>query len=133
MARVYATPDELTTELGLAAAPDNADYLLKHASRLVDGLLVGAVYKIDEQQMPTNTAVRDALREATLAQAAYWHYNGTPAEGGSRWGNVSIGSVSLSNGESPTHAESDGQTVAPSVLTGLHVAGLLPVRPYVVG
>ncbi len=133
MAPVYATPSDLAAFLGLAMPPENADRLLATASTLVDGLLIGAVYRTDEQQQPTDSAVSDALLDATVTQAAYWHHNGAPVEGGSRWGNVSIGSVNLSNGESPTYAESDGQTVAPGVLTRLRVAGLLPIRPYVYG
>lgn len=133
MAPVYATADDLAEYLG-TDAPDNADRLLKRASRTVDTLLVGAVYDTDSQQQPTNDEVLDALREATVAQAAYWHHNGMPSEGLDRYGQVQIGSVQLSRGESaPSDGMVDGVQIAPGVTSELRLAGLLPIKPRIVG
>lgn len=132
MAPVYATKSDLESFLG-GETVDNADRLLKMASMLVDSLLIGAVYETDDQQQPTDSDVADTLLDATVLQAAYWHENGEPIDGASRFGNVNIGSVSLSRGETPKTASTDGQTVAPGVQSILHVAGLVPVTPYVRG
>lgn len=128
---VYATQAELETFTGETVA--NADSLLRQASRLVDGLLIGAVYATDTNQKPTDDAVAEALNDATVLQAAYWHANGTPTEGATVYGNVSIGSVNLSRGQTPPTLTKDGQVVAPGVVNVLHVAGLVPISPFVVG
>lgn len=131
MQPVYATASELEAFTGETVA--DADSLLRQASRLLDGLLIGAVYATDTQQMPTDAEVAEALADATVLQAAYWHANGTPTEGAMAYGNVSIGSVNLSRGQTPPTLVKDGQTVAPGVVNVLHVAGLVPISPYVVG
>ncbi|SNR44152.1 hypothetical protein SAMN06265360_10626 [Haloechinothrix alba] len=134
MAPVYATKEDLAEYLEEDTAPDNAAHLLKRASLLVDGLLIGASYNTDTNEQPTDASVADALLDATVIQAAYWHHNGLPDEGAGRYGSVSIGSVSLSRGEgAPSAGSFDGQTVAPGVRTVLQLAGLVPVRPQVVG
>lgn len=131
MAPVYATKSELESFTGETV--DNADALLKRASLLVDGLLAGAYYYTDDQQQPTNNDIAEALSDAAVLQAAYWHFNGTPTEGATAYGSVSIGSVSLSKGQAPATMTKDGQTVAPGVVNILHVSGLLPVSPRLVG
>lgn len=133
MARVYAEPADLASELGVSDPPDNAEQLLRRASLMVDGLLVGAVYRTDDQSMPTDSDVSDALRQATVIQAAYWHRTGQPVEGAGQWGNVNIGSVSLSQGETPQTGSYAGQTIAPGMATPLQLAELWPIKPYPLG
>jgi hypothetical protein len=58
----YATVEELTDHLG--STPTNAAQLLVRASRDVDRALLASVYD------DTDTAVTDALRDATLEQVA---------------------------------------------------------------
>lgn len=133
MAPVYATSEDLASYLG-ETAPANADALLRAASLLVDGLLIGAVYATDSKQQPTDDGVADALVDATVMQAAYWHHTGLPAEGAGAYESVSIGSVSLSRGDGAVSGRAvDGQQVAPGVTTPLQLAGLLPVYPRVIG
>lgn len=134
MAPVYATPADLATYVDMPEPPANADRLLKRASRLVDLLLIGAVYRTDEAGAPVDQAVADALADATVVQAAYWHEHGEPGKGEATYDQVSIGSVSLSRREgAATSGELDGQTVAPGVLTILQLAGLTPAVVQVIG
>lgn len=135
MAPTYATPGELADELGKTDPPDNAERLLKRASRLVDMLLYTAVYPVDDEGMPTGHTVRDTLREATLTQAAYYAEHGEPGTGEAiEWTNVMIGNVQLQGRDnSPSAGEIDGQTIAPGVDTTLRLAGLIPSAPYIVG
>lgn len=125
---VYATTGDLAEYLD-TEAPANADRLLARASRVVDSLLIGARYATDEQDQPTDPTVVDALLDATVIQAAYWHHNGEPDQGSARYSSVSIGSVRLQGGGAAAAGSVDGVEVAPGVVTVLQVPGLLPVSP----
>lgn len=67
----YATSGELATYTG-AAAPADATRLLTRASELVDDHIVTAVYDVDSNDVPTDTKVIAALRDATCAQVEHW-------------------------------------------------------------
>ena len=71
----YATTGELTAWLpdGLTI-PVDATRLLASASRAVDRMLMvlGAVYDVDTDNLPTDADVIVALRDATCAQASWW-------------------------------------------------------------
>ncbi len=71
MVLVYATPEQLGAWTG-QAVPANAATLLRSASLLVQAASRSAVYATDTTGAPTATVVRDALRDATTAQAATW-------------------------------------------------------------
>ena len=70
--RIYATTEELTTWLEPAPAPANAAGLLRSASSLIRSETKRARYATDADGYPTDTTLRTAFREATMAQAAYW-------------------------------------------------------------
>lgn len=96
--RQYATAAEL------AAYPDGdsipagiADTVLIGASRIVDRLLIGYVYDVDSDGLPTDTAVAAVLRDAVCALAVEAQSAGMFDAGASfEWQSASIGSVSLS-------------------------------------
>lgn len=93
--RVYATEAQYVTTTG-GAAPDNVAYLLRVASRVVDVLLTAVVYDVDTDGYPTDTAVADAMADATCAIAAECASTGVLEAGGTQqWSSVGIGNVSL--------------------------------------
>lgn len=97
---------------GTAIDPSEADFYLKRASKVVDELLVGVVYDVDTDKLPTDTDVAEAMSDATCAIALQAKADGTLTPGGSsqQWSSISIGSVSLS-----------GPTSDPLVVLGLSV------------
>lgn len=131
-ARVYATASQLEDWLdGVVDMPERPDALLTRASRRVDLALTGAWYPVDDNGMPTTTAVVEALRDAVCAQVAWWVETGdtTGSGAGAEWSSVSIGKLSLSRGG----GSGSSTTAAPRRLCQeavdlLTVAGLLPIR-----
>jgi len=67
----YATSEELAAWLG-ASAPADGDRLLLRASELIDDALI-APFCIDEAtQLPTDTDIAAALRDAACAVVEQW-------------------------------------------------------------
>lgn len=139
--RRYASTDDYAYYTGEKDPPDGLDRrLLVRASRAVDTNLIGVVYDTDGQGMPTDPRLRDVLREATCAQAAWWWSKGdrqgtgiitTPAE----WDQVSIGDVRLARSAPAQPAPGPGarHQLAPDAEAVLRTAGLLPAYPVVWG
>lgn len=125
MARVYATPEQLTTWTG-QPAPSDADRLLARASEDVDDALRTAVYDTDTAGMPAEPAIVAALADATCAQVEYQLATGDDGTGAAgQWNAVSIGPVSLSGRrQDPQHA--GDVSLAPRAHRALTRAGLLP-------
>lgn len=71
MTPVYATVQQLGDFLSPQPVPDNAERLLRNASRRLDGLLIGARYSTDTDGMPTEQDVIDLFREAVCLQVQY--------------------------------------------------------------
>lgn len=67
----HATAAELAAWLGSDTPPPDADRLLERASRLIDSH-VTAGYKVDDNGDPSDTQMREALRDATTAQVEFW-------------------------------------------------------------
>lgn len=90
----YATPAELTAWLpdGLDS-PSDASRMLASASRAVDRMLtvLGAIYDVDTDGVPTDTSVIVALREATCAQASWWVETGDEQGAASRLNSAGSG------------------------------------------
>jgi hypothetical protein len=139
--RRYASTDDYAYYTGEKDPPDGLDRrLLVRASRAIDTNLIGVVYDTDGQGMPTDPRLRDVLREATCAQAAWWWSKGdrqgtgiitTPAE----WDQVSIGDVRLARSSPAQPAPGPGarHQLAPDAEAVLRTAGLLPAYPVVWG
>ncbi|MBP0456248.1 hypothetical protein [Streptomyces montanisoli] len=125
MARVYATPEQLTAWTG-QPAPADADRLLMRASEDVDDALTAAVYCTDTAGMPTDPAIVQALADAACAQVEYQQATGDDGTGAAgRWDSVSIGPVSLS-GRKDGPADAGDVDLAPRAHRALRRAGLLP-------
>ncbi len=73
--RVYATTADYARWLQ-AAPPAGSRRALAEASREVEQMTTLAVYDVDDDQLPTDTAIAAALRDATCAQAEYAQTSG---------------------------------------------------------
>ncbi len=128
-APIYATVEDYRSWLGEQSA-DVSDRLLRQASRIIDELLIGAVYDTDTDDYPTDPDVRQALTDATCAQAEWMDAAGDTAGTGDvqTVTSASIGSVSYS-GQTTTSAgiTTTGASVAPAAARELRGAGLRPV------
>lgn len=127
----YATTADLARWLG-DAPPAQSPRMLADASRVVDSVLVGARYAVDDEGLPTGDLVRAALRDATCAQVAAQGDPDGADDDDDRWTSVSIGSVSLTDNRARPAAP-DPTEPAREAIEVLRVAGLVPIRPYVVG
>lgn len=69
----YATAEDYTAWTGSADAPANLPALLRAASGLIARQTRAARYHTDPAtHLPVDVTLRDALRDATCAQAATW-------------------------------------------------------------
>ncbi len=97
-ARVYATTTDYANAL-LAAPPAGARRALRAASKVVDEMLLTAVYPVDTSGLPTDAAHIIALRDATCAQAEYAKRTGDAnSVGAGAIAGFSIGPVSVTKG-----------------------------------
>jgi hypothetical protein len=131
----YATLGDLASYLG-EDPPDGAAKLLVRASRRVDSALIGAVYDVDDDDLPTDADVAAALRDAVCAQVEWWDEVGdtTGTGAGGAWSDVTIGKVKLTAGTSASAGTPPGRMrIAPSAIEILQTAGLMPISPYMVG
>lgn len=121
----YADETDLTEYLAPDDPPSNAERLLARASEAVDRMLIGAVYDVDDDGLPTDADVADALKRATLAQAHYASVVGDETGALSRFSSYSIGGVSATlRADAAGVATSGG--FAPNAVDILRVAGLMP-------
>jgi len=58
--------------MGAKPLPDDAARLLARAAEKIDAHTLLAVYDVDDQELPTDTAVAAAFREACCAQVEQW-------------------------------------------------------------
>ncbi|MFF8095689.1 hypothetical protein [Streptomyces sp. NPDC016675] len=125
MGRVYATPEQLTAWTG-NPAPADAERQLSRASEDVDDALLTACYRTNEQGMPTDPAIVQALADATCAQVEYREESGDDGTGAvGRWGSVSLGPVSLGDRRDATGDPTEVD-LGPRAHRALRRAGLLP-------
>ncbi len=69
---IYATLDDLGNWMTPTDTPDNAAVLLRSASGLVAEYTAGSFYTVDVNGYPTDVPTKQALNDATCAQAALW-------------------------------------------------------------
>jgi hypothetical protein len=131
-APIYADSEDLIVYSGpLMVTPEEADRKLARASRLIDSVLIGAVYPTDpETKIATNEDQREAIKNATCAQAAYWISGAGSEHGAPAYDSVSIGSVRLSGAGKGNER---GTILAPQAFYELSTAGLTPVSAVVRG
>lgn len=135
--RVYATAADYYDFLGEDAppatdppTPDKAlNASLRRASTVIDGLLRLARYATDEDGMPTDPDVSDALQDATCAQAAWFDdtddITGADSQAGpTRIGSVSFGGSGASGGATNTKSAATSR-ISPEAQTILANSGIL--------
>jgi hypothetical protein len=128
----YATPADYRRVTG-RTPPDDAIRKLVHASELLDDLLIGAVYDVDANNLPTDATVIDAFRRAVCYQVEWEAATGDSLGVTTVYPSVSIGSVSLSRGGGAASSGSPYDRAAPRTLSVLRTAGVLPLYPIIVG
>lgn len=107
--RVYATSGDLTAYPVAVPAGVSAGLLLQRASRDVDRALLCAVYDVDDDGYPTDTAVRQALREATCEQVAGAIEAGAYPGGKATPTGFGIGKIRVDRGASTAEQVQRGQ------------------------
>lgn len=129
----YADPGDLAgPPWNLTLAVSEADDLLQRASVKIRKLTITAIYRTNPDGTPTDPNVRDALRDATCAQAAWLDETGDTGSGATgRFNSMSLGSASLSGGGtgSPTNTSAATGSLSPEAVQILQNAGLLGQAP----
>ncbi|WP_293787763.1 hypothetical protein [uncultured Aeromicrobium sp.] len=141
-----AQPEYTTIEAIRAALPDDVrdeaaiDYLLlTRASRIIDEALIGVAYRIDQAtQMPIDEDVRQALDDATAAQAAWMILSGDEDGSGAAPGTPQSATVGRASWSGMGQAQAatttrSGAKLAPEAARILLVEGLTPGRVRVHG
>lgn len=94
-ARVYATTADYAHHL-LTSTPTGAKRALWVASKMVDEMLLTAVYDVDDDNMPTDVDVIIAMRNATCEQAEFASTGGDRyVIGATRPSSFSLGKLSV--------------------------------------
>ena len=130
---VYATPNDLAgPPWNLSLPKATAETLLARAATMVRNLTVTAIYQIGSDGRPSEPAVRDALRDATCAQASWFDETGDTGSGASNaYSTMSLGSARLSVGGagSSTNTSVADSRYSPEAVQILTNAGLLAAGP----
>lgn len=96
MARVYATLAAYRTWSQDAITPDaRVTWLLARASEDIDRALIGAVYPVDSNGMPTDATDIATFSDATCAQVAFRQEISDDTGAASRNDSTSIGGISI--------------------------------------
>ncbi len=103
--------------------------ILRKAATILDHYLVGAVYAIDANSMPTDPGVIDVFMRATCAQCEFMLANNDPAFVKSQYSSTSVGGVSAVRTASAQ--DQAFPPLAPMAAAILHTAGVVPGAPLV--
>ncbi|WP_242890795.1 hypothetical protein [Actinomadura litoris] len=126
---VYATIGDLEAYLVTIPVWPGAERHLQQASEDIDELLIGAVYDVDDNHLPTDSRVTDAIKRATCAQAHYIRESGDETGAKAQITSVNVGSIGYSRNR--LISESKARTsskYAGRALTILRTERLLPVN-----
>lgn len=131
--RVYATSADYA-KLLLKAPPTGSRRALAEASRMVDEMLLTAVYPVDEVTgLPTETAHIEALRDATCLQAEWAKESGDKnSTGAGKPAGFTLGRLSVqqpSGGSTSTRGTGPRGEWAPRAWARLQRAGLTGYGP----
>ncbi|MFI2757829.1 hypothetical protein ACH5A3_02965 [Streptomyces echinatus] len=127
----YATVEEFTEFLDPDPVPTNAARLLERASTKLDQLLIGAVYKTDDDGLPLDPALAEVFREAVCIQAQYIASLGDETGAMANVSQMSLGNQQIVRAISVVG--SGTPRVSPDLVALLRVKGLLPIRPRIWG
>lgn len=125
--REYATPDEFVNS-DYCDDPDDVDLkeiakLLRRSSGVIEILTRTAVYETDDEGLPTDIDVQDAMRDAVCAQVAYFLETGDASGAAAAAPASSIGSLSL-GGKAQAGRDLQESRYSPEAIEILSVAGL---------
>ncbi|WP_329376041.1 hypothetical protein [Streptomyces sp. NBC_01483] len=123
----HATISDLEAWLAPETAPANAWRLLEQASDRIDEALIGAMYD------PTDTAVQDVLRKATVRQVHWMLERGDETGAQDDVQSMTTGQRSITRRTNAGHASAPAPRISPQAVTVLRNAGLLTMWPLVVG
>lgn len=127
---VYATVAAYRAWSHDQATPDaTVSMWLQRASEVLDVALVGAVYAIDDNSMPTDPTVIDTFARACCAQVQYEIANNDPALVKDQYTSSNVGGVSLTRAAAATARPLP--PLAPRAAAILRVAGVLPAAPLI--
>jgi hypothetical protein len=125
---VYATADDLADFLDPAPVPPTAPRHLPQASEDIDELLIGAVYDVDANDLPTDPRIADALKRATCAQALFIAVGGDETGAKAQFGTVNVGSIAYSRNQRMDGANARVPLrYGPRAVSILRMAQLLPI------
>jgi hypothetical protein len=131
---VYATQaDYENSPYGASPAPADIDARLAIASDDIDELVITAVYEVNDSGAPTVSAVVEALKKATIAQAKYSQGRGDESGSAQVATEVAIGSARIKYGSSDGSGDGATGRFSPRAVTILRNAGLLPNVIYAPG
>lgn len=137
----YATLSDLVAYLNTEPPAGSRQRLIR-ATAVIDELLVGAVYPVNGSGLPTGTAHITALRDAACAQAQWWVELGDVTGVGisTWWDPLSTESASAGDragvaayGNGKDWRSRSQPLIAPTAVSILRQAGLLPLRAVVRG
>jgi hypothetical protein len=100
--------------------PEDLDRLLEQASTVIDDNTRTAIYDVDDDDLPTDTDVIAAFRDATCAQVEFWITSDEEDDILGPVDSVSLGGVSAK-----------GRELAPRAARILRVAGLYSNDPVI--
>ena len=106
------------------------DKRLVRASDDIRELLIVAEFATDADGKPADADVREAIRDATCAQAAWGVLTGDASGAGAAAGPISLGPLSLgSRSTASTQSEIAAGRFSPEAVRRLRTAGLIPNGP----
>lgn len=127
-ARVYATVGNYRAQTGDAITPDaRVTFMLGRASQCIDRALIGAIYPVDSNSMPTDTTDIDTFMRATCAQAAFMVDLSDDNGAAARMESTSIGGITVRRGAGTVALALP--PLGPTALQILHIEGAVPVAP----
>lgn len=145
----YVVPTSLATAAEYAdwtqtTPPPTIELTLRACTTLVLGATRSAVYTTDTAGKPTDTGVRDALRDAVCIQAAAWVKLGIdPTSGGvagssrsARSKKLGSASIDYDTADAATTATARAKaytSLVPEAVTYLQQRGLISTAPWVIG
>lgn len=121
---VYATVEQYRAWSGDQFTPDaNIATMLRRASEAMDHYLIGAVYAVNANGMPTDPMLIDVLMRATSAQCQFMLADNDPTGVKRQYSSTSMGGVSTSRVAAMTAMPFP--PLAPQAAAILHAAGVL--------
>jgi hypothetical protein len=124
----YATSTDYA-ERFRAAPPLGIDRMLRDASERIDDAIMCTIYNVDDQDMPTDEKIREALRAATCEQAK-WRDSIGDDDTAALYQSLSIAGVSMTRATSASGTTAAIDRLGPDVRPILAKMGLIGQGPW---